>query len=135
MKATEGRPSLHVVTSRAGSYCAWPSYVESGRFFLVVRRPEPAGIAGVSEKQKEQQMFTVKHVERDGFEVVVQARDAMFHPGRQQCGDDPGHVAEFVAYGVPGPNEGARLDGVVRYGSGTIYVMNEAGKTVSCYHL
>lgn len=98
-------------------------------------QPEPAGNAGESEKQKEQQMFTVKHVERDGFEGIVQAMDVTFHPGRDCHGEDLGHIAEFVAFGVPGPNAGARLDGVVRYGTGTIYVMNEAGKTVGCYHL
>ncbi len=70
-------------------------------------------------------MFTIKHTEENGRSNMFLALSVHFDPGEKQ----------LVAYGSPGPNEGARHDGVIRFGDGHIYVMNDAGKTVAVYVL
>lgn len=70
-------------------------------------------------------MLTVKHVENDGHESVMLVLSVSYDPKGE----------ELVGYGSPGPDEGARKDGVVRYASGRVYVMNENGKTVGVYNL
>lgn len=69
-------------------------------------------------------MLTIKQIERDGHEGIEMARQVSFIPGEG-----------LTAFGCPGPDEGARAAGVVRYASGRIYVMNENGKTVATYDL
>jgi hypothetical protein len=68
-------------------------------------------------------MYSIKHVEDDGQESVMAAVSVSFDPKKN----------ELIAYGSPGPDEGARKNGVVRYGSGKAWVMNDQGKTVAVY--
>lgn len=70
-------------------------------------------------------MLTIKHVDNDGTESVMMALSVSYDP----------RAEELVGYGSPGPDEGARQNGVVRYASGRVYVMNENGKTVGAYNL
>jgi hypothetical protein len=70
-------------------------------------------------------MFSLKHVEDDGRESIMGAVSVSFDP----------KGTELTGYGSPGPDEGARKNGVVRYASGLVYVMNEQGKTVGVYSL
>jgi len=70
-------------------------------------------------------MYSIKHVESDGHESMMAAVSTSFDPAK----------IELTAYGSPGPDEGARKDGVVRYASGKVWVMNEQGKTVAVYDL
>jgi hypothetical protein len=70
-------------------------------------------------------MLTLKHVEPDGHEGIQTARELSFNESQKQ----------LTAFGCPGPDEGARRDGVVNYGTGRVYVMNDNGKTVAVYDL
>ena len=76
-------------------------------------------------------MLTVKHIEKNGYESMTPAATVTFtsasiaHPG------DPNAKDEVIAFGVPMPVS----DGCNRYGSGTVYVMNDHGSTVAKYHL
>jgi hypothetical protein len=70
-------------------------------------------------------MLTVKHVDEDGTESIFEALSVAHDPDK----------CIFTGYGSPGPDEGARKDGVLRYESGRVYVTNENGKTVGIYIL
>lgn len=70
-------------------------------------------------------MLTLKHVEDDGHESMMEAISVSFD----------GKKGELTGYGSPGPDEGARKDGVVKYATGHVYVMNGQGKTVGVYSL
>lgn len=67
-------------------------------------------------------MFTIKHVEMNGYEGIVQAASVALMPDIENktktlyLYDELGHC---ISLG---------------YSSGDVYVMNEAGKTVSVYH-
>lgn len=65
-------------------------------------------------------MYSIKHVDDDGKENVVAAVSVGYDPKKN----------ELTGYGSPGSG-----DGVVRYTSGRVFVMNEQGKTVSLYNL
>jgi hypothetical protein len=90
-------------------------------------------------------MLTIKHVEYTGYEHVITAREVSFYPkgdgsyGLVDVGPNDERVQStcptVVAYGIPGPDEGAKVGGCVRYSQGNVFVMNEAGKTVSAYYL
>ena len=81
--------------------------------------------------------LTVKHVEANGYESVIQATNVAFIPKELSHPDATDPRAEVIAYGVPvAPGMQAGFeDGVRRYSNGMIYVMNEAGATVSKYDL
>lgn len=79
--------------------------------------------------------LTVKHVEANGYEGVIQATHVSFIPKELCHADDTNPRAEVIAYGVPALPGGAFQDGVGRFTNGMIYVMNEAGATVSKYDL
>ena len=68
-------------------------------------------------------MLTINHIEVDGHEGIHLARQVSYA------------IGQLTAFGCPGPDEGARRDGVVNYGTGRVYVMNENGKTVAAYDL
>ncbi len=74
--------------------------------------------------------LTVRHIEKSGREGLTMATTVEFVPGSKSVKDADGrdHV---IAYGVPAPVS----DGCNRYGDGTIYVMNEAGRTIAKYDL
>ncbi len=78
--------------------------------------------------------LTVKHIESNGYECVVQATNVAFIPQDACHQDDPRPRAEVIAYGAPYEG-GAFMGGVGRFSGGLIYVMNEAGATVSRYDL
>lgn len=69
-------------------------------------------------------MLTVKHVEKSGYESICQASSVSFNFEDRL----------FIAQGVGSASVSG--DDFNRYsGSGTIYVMNENGKTVGNYVL
>lgn len=70
-------------------------------------------------------MYSIKHIEENGHESVMAAVSVSYDSKRN----------ELIGYGSPGPDEGARRDGVIRYASGNVYVMNDQGKTVAVYNL
>lgn len=75
-------------------------------------------------------MLTLKHVEQDGHEGVMQALEVSFSPTA------PAPSPRLLcAFGVPGPDAGARTNGTVMFSSGTVYVVNDSGKTVAIYNL
>lgn len=76
-------------------------------------------------------MLTIKHIEKDGHEGVIQAIQITYAPQDDTNNGAPG----LTAYGSPGPDEGARKDGVISFGDGRVYVMNDNGKTVATYNL
>lgn len=67
-------------------------------------------------------MFTIKHVSPTGNETLYQATEASFV-------SDPSGATSFVNYTAPNSNEIKSIEG------GTVYVMNEAGKTVATYRM
>lgn len=73
--------------------------------------------------------LTVKHIE-EGHESICQALSVEYE---EVISASPGAPSgpQVNAYGVPNG-----LDGTInRYGSGVVYVMNEAGATVGRYDL
>lgn len=66
-------------------------------------------------------MYSIKHIDDQGRENVVAAVSTSFDPVKN----------ELVGYGSPGSDK----DGVVRFDSGRVFVMNEMGKTVALYNL
>jgi len=69
--------------------------------------------------------LTVKHIESNGFESIVQSTHVNFIPGDTQ------NPTELIAFGVAQPVS----DGCNRYRNGIVYVMNEAGATVAKYEI
>lgn len=85
-------------------------------------------------------MLTVKHIEKNGDEYLFTAREVMHCPrgklALEQGLQESASSMPFVRfYGVPGPDEGARKDGVLDLEDGRVYIMNESGKTVGNYIL
>lgn len=84
-------------------------------------------------------MLTVKQVEENGYEQIHEVTRVWFETEAMQRraqaiaqhgGDSPQPVPRDTLYAaVPGE------DHPMQFGSGTIYVMNENGKTVSRYDL
>lgn len=79
--------------------------------------------------------LTVKHVEANGYESVVQAASVAFIPKSQCVENHPNPAAEVIAYAVPIAAGMAFEDGVGRYRNGLVFVMNTGGATVSKYDL
>lgn len=69
-------------------------------------------------------MLTLRHVEQNGYESLVLAESASF--------DKKENILR--GFGIPGSNA-AISNGVMAYGDGTVYVMNDNGKTVAVYNL
>src|SRR5579859_6500448 len=94
--------------------------------------PRPAVIRASAEGEVRMSTagtLTVKHVE-EGRETIRQATHVEYieYPDDHQREPDG---PMLIAYGVPDA-----LDGTInRYGSGIVYVMNEAGATVGRYDL
>lgn len=65
-------------------------------------------------------MYSLKHVENDKKERVVAAVSIGFDPQKK----------EVTGYGSPSSE-----DGIIRFTSGRVYVMNERGSTVGVYIL
>ena len=80
-------------------------------------------------------MLTVKHVEESGRESITTAKVVTFEPPDGDDDDSKLKKAfprgKVIAFGVPQPVS----DGYNQYGDGVVYVMNEAGATVSKYIL
>lgn len=74
-------------------------------------------------------MLTIKHVEEDGHEGIMQCERVSFVP------DGPDGLRALFAFGCVPANSDAIRDGTAIFGSGVAYVMNAAGATVAKYHL
>lgn len=75
-------------------------------------------------------MLTIKHVEDDGSEGILQCERVGFAP---KC---PNGERNLFAFGcVPTNDGGAIHDGTAIFGTGVIYVMNDTGATVGKYAL
>lgn len=72
-------------------------------------------------------MLTIKHVEKSGHESIQQAHNVSFDPG------DQAQETTLFAYGCTAKGGAVDDDGVCRYGTGVVYVMNDAGATVGKY--
>ena len=71
-------------------------------------------------------MFTIKHIEKSGRESLETAESVSFEPAGEERRYD-----SVVALGGT-----CKVSGDYnRYASGKVYVMNDAGKTVSAYDL
>jgi hypothetical protein len=79
-------------------------------------------------------MFTLKHINMVGVEELIECEHVRFEPGKPKWESDDGRIGEsgtsptlwIVRRGAPHADP---LTG------GTVFVMNEAGKTVSRYDL
>lgn len=71
--------------------------------------------------------LTVKHIEENGHESIMQAISISFDPSTDVMGPS------LTAYGVPLRPGEADEGGCAQYASGVVYVMNEAGATVGRY--
>lgn len=81
-------------------------------------------------------LLTLKHVEASGHESVQQAHSVSFKPkGYAPGGDTPTDRAQLEAFGCTGIGGPVDESGWCCYGSGIVYVMNDAGSTVSKYDL
>lgn len=78
-------------------------------------------------------MLTVKHIEKSGHQGIRSCRDVVFDPAIGQNKEYPN--GQVVAFGVPADEGVVGPDGVCRFGSGHVYVMNEHGATVAKYIL
>jgi hypothetical protein len=77
-------------------------------------------------------MLTLRHVEASGHESVRAAVEVGYQPKNANGAAVP---KALFAYGCPGPDSGAQHGGVVEYGNGRVFVMNDAGETVALYDL
>lgn len=75
-------------------------------------------------------MLTIKHVEKSGFESIQMAHSVWTED--DQNADAKRQI--LVASGCTALGGATGADGICRYGSGTVYVMNDAGATVGKYH-
>lgn len=80
-------------------------------------------------------MYTIKHVEATGHEHVFPCTHAGYQPDMMQPNSNVPVRAQVFAFGVPGPDEGAKINGCLTFDCGLVYVMNDSGKTVARYHL
>lgn len=78
-------------------------------------------------------MLTIKHVEDGGHESIRMAHTVSFNPKGKEV-DNGASTPTLEAYGCTGDG-GAVVDGYCCYGSGKVYVMNDAGSTVGNYDL
>lgn len=80
-------------------------------------------------------MFTVRHIEENGYEGIVQAKVVNFFPhGEGNVGDktkdtEPPMVVGYECIALTG------MDTTNRWSTGEVFVMNEQGKTVARYRL
>ena len=80
-------------------------------------------------------LLTIKHVEKNGHESVQQCHSVSFTPKEAAHPDTNEPRDELVAFGCTGIGGAVDEHGVCHYGSGTVYVMNDAGATVGKYIL
>lgn len=73
--------------------------------------------------------LTVKHIEENGHESIMQAISISFDPSTDVMGPS------LTAYGVPLRPGETDEGGCAHYAGGVVYVMNEAGSTVGRYVL
>lgn len=72
-------------------------------------------------------MLTIKHVESQGHETIHQARTVSYQPK-----DANGALGTpEIVFGFDSPG----MDGGLQFGDGTVYVMNDNGKTIATYRL
>ena len=78
-------------------------------------------------------MFTIKNVLPDGSEDVVGVLRVSFSPAKRNMVTD-GNTGQWVEFPdtVYGESESGTA---IPFVSGTIYVMNDSGRTVATYHL
>lgn len=75
-------------------------------------------------------MLTVKFVEDNGYEQIIQCQRVSFEPSA------PGGERNLFAFGCePHDDGGAIKNGTAIFGSGVVYVMNVGGATVAKYNL
>lgn len=67
-------------------------------------------------------MFSLKHVDDNKCETLVEAVDVKFDPKKN----------ELVGYGSPSPQA---KDGIIRFNTGAVFVVNDHGDTVGAYSL
>lgn len=80
-------------------------------------------------------LLTIKHVEKDGHESIQQAHSVSFYPARETEGGKPNDEAHLEVFGCTEIGGAVDEHGHCRYGSGVVYVMNDAGSTVGKYEL
>lgn len=83
-------------------------------------------------------MLTVKHVSPSGNELVFPALEVAYNPHHFESAavDGPSAPMGYVWYTPPtAPSDPRYGTPIHRLDNGTVYVMNEAGKTVSVYRL
>lgn len=78
-------------------------------------------------------MLTIRHVEKSGHESIQQANNVSFTPKKASHPEDRDPRDELIAFGCTGIGGAVDEFGVCRYGSGKVYVMNDAGATVGNY--
>lgn len=76
-------------------------------------------------------MFTVRHVESNGHESIRQAKVIWREPAEPGNPLMTGMHDAFFDSQLSELRDGAEP---IRYDSGTVYVMNDAGKTVATYN-
>lgn len=75
-------------------------------------------------------MLTIKHCRAGGFQVVLETVSVEYSPYQEAQPPNLPHIAQVVASGCPA------IDGSVRiFAEGTVYVMNDKGRTIATYNL
>lgn len=80
-------------------------------------------------------LLTVKHIEASGYENIQQAHSVSFYPKKVSMEGTENPRDEFIAFGCTAVGGATDEHGVCRYGSGRVYVMNDAGSTIAKYDL
>jgi hypothetical protein len=78
-------------------------------------------------------LLTIKHIETGGYESMQQAHSVSFHPNG--IDGDEVKTPTLIAYGCTAKGGATDEHGVCRYGTGDVFVMNDAGSTVGKYRL
>lgn len=70
-------------------------------------------------------LLTLKHIDIDGYEHIQMAHSVAYLPDKE----------ELDAFGCTQIGGAVDQHGYCRYGTGTVYVMNDSGSTVGRYYL
>lgn len=74
-------------------------------------------------------MLTIKHIHM-GREFIAEADSVEYGPPSPSVGDRIGHIAQVVVSGAVGTPSSYRV-----ICEGTVYVMNDKGRTIATYNL
>lgn len=75
-------------------------------------------------------MLTIKHIAPDGVEFMAEVLTAEYQPRRNPFPAALPHIAQVIATGLLERSGGQQV-----FCEGTVYIMNDKGRTIATYRL